>query len=143
VGAKFQIILDRNANRRGALPNLVPTDAEIFDLDLFDTPADIIQQIHARGAYVICYFSAGGSESWRTDYREVPRADLGEGMKKWPGERWLNIRSPTIFNIMKKRIQLAKQKGCDGLDADNTGKNSLQTIVRNQRLTIIRRIQRR
>jgi hypothetical protein len=42
-------------------------------------------------------------------------------MKKWPGERWLNIRSPAIFEIMKKRIALAKQKGCDGLDADNTG----------------------
>lgn len=122
MGAKFQIILDRNANRQGIAPNLVPFDAEVFDLDLFDTPVQTIQEIHARGAYVVCYFSAGGSESWRADYREVSRSDLGERMKKWPGERWLNIRSPAIFRIMQKRIALAKQKGCDGLDADNTGK---------------------
>jgi len=121
VGSKFQIILDRNTNRRGVEVKLVPSDAEIFDLDLFDTPVDLIQQIHDEGKKVICYFSAGGSESWRTDYSLIKEKDKGQAMRKWPNERWLNIRSPDVWEVMRARIELAGTKGCDGIDADNTG----------------------
>jgi hypothetical protein len=101
--------------------NLVPEDAEVFDLDLFDTPVSTIERLHDEGKRIICYFSAGGSESWRTDDRQIKAKDRGERMKKWPQERWLNIRSPDVVAVMKKRIDLAAQKGCDGMDADNTG----------------------
>jgi len=120
VGSKFQIILDRNATRRGVEVKLVPDDAEIFDLDLFDTPIELIEQIHEEGKRVICYFSAGGSESWREDYKLIKPNDKGERMKRWPNERWLNIRSPDVWEVMRKRIELAGSKGCDGIDADNT-----------------------
>ena len=100
---------------------LVPDDAEVFDLDLFDTPVELIEQIHEQGKKVICYFSAGGSESWRTDYKLIQTKDKGERMRKWPKEQWLNIRSPDVWEVMRKRIELARTKGCDGIDADNTG----------------------
>jgi hypothetical protein len=99
----------------------VPEDAEVFDLDLFDTPGETIQRLHDEGKAVICYFSAGGSESWRADDRQIKAKDRGERMKKWPQERWLNIRSPDVFKVMQARIELAARKGCDGMDADNTG----------------------
>jgi hypothetical protein len=121
VGSKFQIILDRNSNRRGVAVKPLPNDAEVFDLDLFDTPVELIQEIHDQGKKVICYFSAGGSESWRTDYNLIKAKDKGERMKKWPNERWLNIRSPDVWEVMRRRIDLARTKGCDGIDADNTG----------------------
>jgi hypothetical protein len=113
--------LDKNQTRRGQQVNLVPEDAEIFDLDLFDTSVQTIQTIHDQGKRVICYFSAGGSESWREDDRQIKAKDRGQAMLKWPNERWLNIRSPDVFRVMQNRIQLAASKGCDGMDADNTG----------------------
>ena len=47
-------------------------------------------------------------------------------MKKWPNEQWLNIRSPDVWELMRKRIQFAARKGCDGIDADNTGQLKLE-----------------
>jgi hypothetical protein len=40
-------------------------------------------------------------------------------MDGWEDERWLDIRSENVRNIMKKRIDLAVDKGCDGLEPDN------------------------
>jgi hypothetical protein len=101
---------------------LQPADAEIFDVDLFHTPKTAIDELHAQGKKVICYFSAGGSENWRPDDKSFKEVDRGDPMKEWKGERWLNIRSPDVFDVIKKRIQLAGQKGCDGIDPDNVGK---------------------
>ncbi|RDI87879.1 hypothetical protein Vi05172_g1836 [Venturia inaequalis] len=118
VGAKFQIILESYSSRnRNA--DLVPTDADIHDVDLFDTTADVIQRLHSRGKKVICYMNAGSSESWRPDYTSIKAADKGDVMKEWRREQWLDIRSPDIFEIMKERIQMASTKGCDGIDPDN------------------------
>ena len=40
---------------------------------------------------MICYFSAGSHENWRTDVGSVPSGDLGLQLEGWPGERWWNI----------------------------------------------------
>jgi hypothetical protein len=37
----------------------------------------------------------------------------------WPGERWLRLGSENVRRIMKGRVELAGQKGCDGVDPDN------------------------
>ncbi|CAI5983115.1 unnamed protein product [Closterium sp. NIES-64] len=37
----------------------------------------------------------------------------------WRVERWLDVKSPVVKAIMEKRINLAKSKGCDGVDPDN------------------------
>lgn len=131
VGSKYQIILDRNVineGKLGRIEQLVPENAEIFDVDLFDTSKAIIQQLHARGKKVICYFSAGGSESWRPDYKDIKAKDKGEQLKGWERESWLDIRSDDVFNVMKRRIQMASQKGCDGIDPDNIGKRNLPDL---------------
>lgn len=98
VGAKFQIILDSYSSRnRNA--DLVPADANIHDVDLFDITADVIQRLHSRGKKVICYMNAGSSESWRPDYNSIKAADKGDVMKEWRREQWLDIRSPDIFEV--------------------------------------------
>lgn len=95
-------------------------DAEMFDLDLFDTSQAIIDDLHARGRVVICYFSAGSWEDWRTDAPQFPLSVRGKDLEGWPGEQWLDIRQLDILSpLMQARLDLAVQKGCDGVDPDN------------------------
>jgi hypothetical protein len=127
---RFQIILDRSVmtvNQLGP-QELIPENAEIFDVDLFDTSMDLIQSLHRKGKKVICYFSAGASESWRPDHTSISEKDKGEKLRDWDKEQWLDIRSPNVFEVMKKRIEMAGVKGCDGIDPDNIGKKASVSI---------------
>ncbi len=98
----------------------VDLNVEMFNLDLFDTPPDIIETLHQRGIFVMCYFSAGSYEDWRPDASRFPSEILGKEMMGWLGERWLDIRRLDVFApVMEARLELAVQKGCDGVDPDN------------------------
>lgn len=91
----------------------------VYDVDLFDTPTGIIADLHAQGKYVVCYFSAGSSENWRPDYSKFRKADEGNSLNGWAGAKWVDTRSVTVREIMTARLDLAKSKGCDGVEADN------------------------
>lgn len=93
--------------------------AQVYDIDLFDTPQATIDVLKGQGKRVVCYFSAGSSENWRADFKQFAAADMGKALSGWPGERWLDTRSPNVRRIMQGRMDLAKSKGCDGVDADN------------------------
>jgi hypothetical protein len=118
-GQKFQIIL-LGIPDMTKMP-LPPTDAPVWDIDLFDNPASTVTTLKAAGKIVICYFSAGTAEDWRDDYRSFAAADLGKVLPEWPNEKWIRIGSQSIRSIMSKRIKLAADKGCDAIDPDNTG----------------------
>jgi hypothetical protein len=93
---------------------------DVFNLDLFDTDPAIISGLHARGIYVMCYFSAGSYEDWRPDASNFPLEILGNDMEGWPGEKWLGIRQISLLaSIMEARLNLAVEKDCDGVDPDN------------------------
>jgi hypothetical protein len=94
-------------------------DAAMYDIDLFDAPQATIDQLHGAGRIVICYFSAGTFEDWRTDAGSFPAAALGNGVDGWPGEKWLDTRNATVRQILSKRLDLAVQKHCDGVEPDN------------------------
>ncbi|KAJ5959361.1 CAZyme family GH114 [Penicillium vulpinum] len=94
-------------------------DADIWDIDLFDNTAETVSALQGKGHKVICYFSAGTYEDWRPDISDFDSADFGSNLDEWPGERWLNIKSTKVRTIMSARLDLAKQKGCDGVDPDN------------------------
>ncbi|NPA65596.1 MAG: endo alpha-1,4 polygalactosaminidase [Epsilonproteobacteria bacterium] len=93
-------------------------DVTIYDIDLFDTSPETIASLKAQGKKVICYFSAGSYEGWREDAYLFHDSDLGNDLD-WHDERWLDIRSENVRSIMKNRIALAAQKGCDGVEPDN------------------------
>lgn len=94
-------------------------DVNIYDIDLFDNSAELIASLQNSGKKVICYFSAGSYEQWRNDAAQFNESDLGLPLDGWPGERWLDVRSANVRQIMQSRLDLAKQKGCDGVDPDN------------------------
>jgi hypothetical protein len=62
---------------------------------------------------------AGSYEEWRTDAASFTASVLGTPLDGWPGERWLDIRSPVVRGIMEKRIKACKDKGFLAVDPDN------------------------
>ncbi|MBL4686229.1 MAG: endo alpha-1,4 polygalactosaminidase [Nannocystaceae bacterium] len=94
-------------------------NVDVYDIDLFDVGIDLIQQLHTDGRIVICYFSAGSYEEWRTDADQFPDTALGDPLDNWPGERWPDHRSPEVREIMAARLDLAVEKGCDAVEPDN------------------------
>lgn len=94
-------------------------DVAIYDLDLFDVPSSTIESLHGDGRHVLCYLSAGSFEAWRPDAERFSKASKGKTLDGWPGERWLDVRDPEVFEIMISRLDLAVAKGCDGVEPDN------------------------
>ncbi|KQM96416.1 endo alpha-1,4 polygalactosaminidase [Sphingomonas sp. Leaf25] len=90
-----------------------------YDVDLFDTPVATIQKLHDGGRRVICYFSAGSSENWRSDDAQFAAADRGSALDGWVGERWLSVTSANVRRVMQTRLDLARTKGCDAVEPDN------------------------
>ncbi len=94
-------------------------DAQMFDIDLFDTSAATIASLKSKGKIVICYFSAGSYEDWRPDASQFPASVLGRS-NGWAGEKWLDIRNLTALGpVMEARLDLAVSKGCHGVEPDN------------------------
>jgi hypothetical protein len=95
-------------------------DVDMYDVDLFDTPAEIIAALQADGRVVICYFSAGSWEDWRPDAADFPAAVLGDTLEGWEDERWLDVRAlAALAPILEARLDLAVAKGCNGVEPDN------------------------
>ncbi|TVY82951.1 hypothetical protein LSUE1_G007915 [Lachnellula suecica] len=111
TGATWQIQLTDSVD--------LTNPASIFDIDLFDNEAATISALHANNQRVICYFSAGTYEDWRPDATSFQATDKGAAMDGWAGEWWLDTNSDNVRSIMTARIELARVKGCDGVDPDN------------------------
>ncbi|WP_193102847.1 endo alpha-1,4 polygalactosaminidase [Burkholderia sp. Z1] len=94
-------------------------DVAIYDIDLFDTDPATIAALKQAGRKVVCYFSAGSSENWRPDFSQFKESDQGKKLDDWDGERWLDIRSSNVRDIMTARLDRAVSKGCDGVEPDN------------------------
>ncbi len=92
---------------------------DIYDIDLFDTSEATISSIKQSGKKVICYFSAGSWENWRSDKDDFPSSALGNTMDGWADEKWLDISNEGLAEVMRARLDLAVQKGCDGVEPDN------------------------
>ncbi|MCD4672423.1 MAG: endo alpha-1,4 polygalactosaminidase [Anaerolineaceae bacterium] len=95
-------------------------EADVYDLDLFDTSQSTVDALHAQGKYVICYMSAGSWEDWRPDAGDFPKEIIGRRYTGWPGERWLDIRKLDLLApLIEARLDLCAAKGFDGVETDN------------------------
>ena len=96
------------------------TDAGTFDVDLFDTPASTVAELHAARRTVICYVNAGAVEDWRPDAAAVPAELRGRELDDWRGEHWVDVRRLDVLEpFLAARFDLCRQKGFDGVEADN------------------------
>jgi hypothetical protein len=95
-------------------------DVAMYDVDLFDAPVEVIEELHADGRVVVCYFSAGTLEDWRPDIEAIPPSLVGDPLEDWPDEQWLDIRDiDGLSPVLTGRLDLAVDKGCDGVEPDN------------------------
>jgi hypothetical protein len=94
--------------------------ADVFDVDLFDSPRSLVDELHGQGRHVVCYMSAGSYEKWRPDAGRFPRRVLGKPLEGWPGERWLDVRKLAALKpIMNARLDRCARKRFDGVEFDN------------------------
>lgn len=101
-------------------PPPITHDVDVYDIDLFEADASLVQTLHAQGRKAICYMSAGSWEDWRPDHGDFPPSVLGNDYDGWPGEKWLDIRAiAELAPIMRARMDLCQAKGFDGLEPDN------------------------
>lgn len=115
IGDSWQIVL-KNTIRRDV--DFTPNVA-VWDFDVFENDKETIDRLHNLGKKVVCYFSAGTWEKGRPDGKDFPPEDLGGTLPEWKDERWARIGSTKVRDIMKKRIAMAANKGCDAIDPDN------------------------
>lgn len=119
VDATWQIVLDNALDIDDANPTVEP-NVDVFDIDMFlHQNSTVVANLHKLHKKVVCYFSAGSYEPDRPDSYKFQSSDLGDDLTGWPGERWLNISSPAVQDIMASRIQIASEMGCDAIDPDN------------------------
>lgn len=105
---------------QGALD--LKVDAEVFDIDLFETTAEAIADLHQRQRKVVCYFDTA-YEPYRSDSKQL-EPFKGNPVEGWDGQFWIDIREPAVVDVMLKRIELAASKRCDGVEADDVDSRS-------------------
>nr|CDP27978.1 Putative protein of unknown function [Podospora anserina S mat+] len=119
VNTSWQIILNAKLDIDPNNPAVEP-DVDVYDIDMFmHQNSRAVSSLHKLNKKVICYFSAGSYEKNRPDSSKFPEEDIGLVLDGWPDERWLNISSPAIREIMVGRIEIASRMGCDAVDPDN------------------------
>jgi len=112
-GLKWQYVLN------GSIGDVDPS-VDVYDVDLYDTSDADWNALKSAGKSIICYFSAGSFEKWRADANKFHPSDYGVGLPGWAGEFWLDTNSANVRRIMSQRIVDAANRGCDGIDPDNS-----------------------
>lgn len=119
ANTSWQIILSQELKINTDNPSVTP-DVDVFDIDMFlHQNSTVVDSLHKLGKKVICYFSAGSYEPYRPDSYKFLDSDMGEVLNGWPDEKWLNITSPHVRQIMIDRMTIAGSMGCDAVDPDN------------------------
>ena len=95
-------------------------NAQVYDIDAVDTSASQVATLHLAGRKAICYVDAGSWEAYRPDASGYPSVVLGNAMDGWPDERWVDVRRWDVLGpILAARFAVCRQKGFDGVEADN------------------------
>ena len=138
-GTSWQWQIDGNAINETVLDALT-NPKKMYDIDMFNTDAPTIQRLRAKGIYVVCYVETGSWENYRSDASAYPASVLGNALAGYPNERLVDIRQIGVLGpIIAARFDLAKAKGCDGIepDLDDTynGYNTGFTLTMQDQLT--------
>ncbi|ORX78110.1 hypothetical protein BCR32DRAFT_235266 [Anaeromyces robustus] len=115
-GLKWNWCLGENPNRL----SIPKGEYDVIDIDLLDVTKETISHMHHLGLKVICYFSAGTYEPFRTESQGMLKIPglVRNKMEEWD-ENWLDYRIEGIKPFMTERLDIAKAKDCDGVEFDN------------------------
>lgn len=97
-------------------------DVAAYDIDLFDTPDDVMADLHAAGRRVICYLDTA-YEPGRPDSAQLEPYTHNE-VEGWPGQFWLDVTEPAVVAVMHDRLALAAERDCDAVEADDVDSRS-------------------
>ena len=94
--------------------------AQVFDVDLFTTPASTVGTLHRKRTKVLCYLDVGSWEPGRPDSAAFPSRVRGRPLIGFEDERWLDVRrTDVLLPLMARRMDLCRAKGFDGVEPDN------------------------
>jgi hypothetical protein len=97
----------------------VANPKKMYDIDMFTSDAATIQRLHSKGITVACYMETGGWENYRPDAGSYPAVVLGKSLSGYPDERLVDIRRlDVLMPIISARLDMARSKGCDGIEPD-------------------------
>ncbi len=88
-------------------------------LDALRDGRSIVQEWRSKGRKVLGNFSACTAEQFRSDWGQFPSDALGKVVSGYEDERWIDIRNARVREIMKARVDAAKQGQLDGLLLSN------------------------
>jgi hypothetical protein len=135
---------DRLQWQLGDLPADLTVDAEVYDLDLFETTRAEVARLHADGRYVVCYLSAGSWEPYRPDAGRYPEWIMGRPIDGFEDERWLDIRRlGVLMPLLEARLDRCRAKGFDGVEFDNVDGWTNRTgfpLTRHDEFVFLRRL---
>lgn len=95
-------------------------DAAVYDIDGFETPPRIVDELHRQGRRVVCYLDVGSWESYRPDAGRFPRSVIGRRYQGFPDERWLDVSRFRLFaRPLERRFEICARKGFDAVEPDN------------------------
>jgi hypothetical protein len=94
--------------------------ARVFDIDLLTNARAVVRELRRKHRKVICYFSAGTNESFRSPGQQFPPHTRGEPLADYPDEQWLDIRRiGELKPLIERRLDRCKRNGFVGADFDN------------------------
>lgn len=91
----------------------------IYIIDLYDHTTSEISDLKKSGHTVICTISAGTVEAWNPDANQFPSNAIGNTTAGGSGEKWIDTQNSVVRSIMLARLDLARDKGCHGINFDN------------------------
>ena len=110
---------------QGKIDTTLPV--QVYNIDI-EAPQVKIDELKARGIKLICYFSAGTVESFRSDSRLFPQEIIGEQYEDLIDERWVDYANiDAIASIMRARIEKCKSKGFDAIEIDNVDAHNYES----------------
>ncbi|KAG8164935.1 hypothetical protein KVR01_005210 [Diaporthe batatas] len=124
LDSQWQIVLSETLsvddNGQVSPTNTSNPKVSVYDIDMFlHQNLTVVRDLQELNMTVICYFSAGSYEPNRPDSWRFQDDDRGKELDGWPGEYWLRLDSQNVREIMRDRIAIAADMGCNAIDPDN------------------------
>ncbi|KAK7934943.1 carbohydrate-binding module family 1 protein [Apiospora marii] len=134
-GVKWQIEIQEPIRVPGNNVPVIPTDAKVWDIDMFQAiKYNVIPELRDQAAnediFVICYFNAGGLDRIADcDAAKFHDEDILGKIPDWD-ENYVDIMSSNVIALMQQRIKDGIAAGCDGFDPDNIDGYNFPNLVR-------------